>query len=381
MIANVTRTRSLVAIAALGATVVGALALTGFAISYDEYSIALGGAGSVVIGALLLRSRPGNRIGLILLAFGVVSVLTDFSLGAVTSGARSRLIVLIGASAFVFVGTLGNALFLTFPTGATRGRWRWLLRVVVGVGVTGVVVGLAWALAHETPVVVDALAEESAMRGTSNPAEAFAAVTFVLTVPALASLIGRYRAAVEVERLQIRWLLFAGITLVTLTVGLNITGDFSSPLVTAASSTSFLFLPLAIGIAVTRYRLYEIDRIISRTVSYGLLAIIVGVVFALPVVIVPSLFASSSDIVIAASTLGSAALFNPLRRRIQRTVDSRFNRARYDADEAATAFSTTIRSSSDLDRTLTELASVVDRTVQPARSSVWLREPLQSAEM
>lgn len=135
-------------------------------------------------------------------------------------------------------------------------------------------------------------------------------------------------------------------------------------------------MPIAIGIAVTRYRLYEIDRIISRTLSYGLVTVTLALVFVggvlgLQAVLAP--FIRDSTIAVAASTLVVAALFQPLRRRVQRAVDRRFDRARYDGQKVVDAFGRQLRDEVDLDRLRTTLLATANEVVRPVSASVWLR--------
>ena len=136
---------------------------------------------------------------------------------------------------------------------------------------------------------------------------------------------------------------------------------------------------MAVGAAVLRYRLYDLDRIISRTVAYGLLTVLLGLGYAVVVLGLGRLLPEGSSLVVAAATLAVAAAFQPLRRRVQGLVDRRFNRRRYDAARTIEAFSARLRQQVDLDTLTADLLAVVDRTVQPARSSLWLRPPELSA--
>jgi hypothetical protein len=134
-------------------------------------------------------------------------------------------------------------------------------------------------------------------------------------------------------------------------------------------------LPVAIGVGILKYRLYEIDRLISRTLSYAILTgLLVGVFIGI-VVLATDVLPFSSPVAVAASTLAAAALFNPLRLRIQRLVDRRFNRARYDAEAIVGAFTLRLRDAVDLDTVRGELLQAVTRAVQPAHASVWIRPP------
>jgi peptidoglycan/LPS O-acetylase OafA/YrhL len=136
-----------------------------------------------------------------------------------------------------------------------------------------------------------------------------------------------------------------------------------------------VFLPLAAGAAILRYRLYDLDRIVSRTVAYGLLTVLLGVGYAAVVLGLGRLLPEGSSLVVAAATLAVAAAFQPARRRVQRAVDRRFNRRRHDAAETIAAFGARLREQVDLDALSAELLAVADQTMQPTRASLWLRPP------
>jgi ABC-type bacteriocin/lantibiotic exporter with double-glycine peptidase domain len=148
---------------------------------------------------------------------------------------------------------------------------------------------------------------------------------------------------------------------------LNVISDLASFLLVA--------LPLSMGVAILRYRLYEIDRLISRTLSYVIITGLLAWVFIGIVVLATDVLPFSSPVAVAASTLAAAALFNPLRLRVQRLVDRRFNRARYDAEAIVTAFTMRLRDAVDLDTVRHELLTAVDGAVKPAHVSVWIRPP------
>jgi uncharacterized membrane protein YhiD involved in acid resistance len=134
-------------------------------------------------------------------------------------------------------------------------------------------------------------------------------------------------------------------------------------------------LPLAIGAAILRYRLYDLDRIVSRTLAYGLLTVLLASAYAGVVLGLGRLLPQGSSLVAAAATLAVAAVFQPARRRVQQAVDRRFNRRRYDAARTIAAFSDRLRQQVDLDTLTAELLAVVEETVQPTRASLWLRPP------
>ena len=160
---------------------------------------------------------------------------------------------------------------------------------------------------------------------------------------------------------------------VVLTLGL---GGSHSQILRDVGSQSFVgivALPIGLGIGILKYRLYDIDRLISRTLSYAILSALLVGVFLGVVVLTTRVLPFSSPVGVAASTLAAAALSNPLRRRAQRLVDRRFNRARYDAEATVAAFSAQLRDAVDLDTVRNELLSTVERAVEPSRASLWIR--------
>jgi hypothetical protein len=202
------------------------------------------------------------------------------------------------------------------------------------------------------------------------------------------SLVMRFRRSRGIERQQVKWLASgAAITasiyllMMLLSWGYNLADAPSPPWLETLGNVSvlaFIAIPVAICIAVLRYGLYGIDRLISRTLSYALITGTLLGVYLLLVTTVSRIAPSSNSMAVAASTLTVAALFQPLRRRVQTVVDRRFNRARYDADRTADAFSRTLREEVDLDAVSTDLIEAVYDTLQPATVGLWLREPRQS---
>jgi hypothetical protein len=194
---------------------------------------------------------------------------------------------------------------------------------------------------------------------------------------ALVSLVLRLRRAPGEERQQVKWFVYTVVTvvLVFVTTTLILSGGYLFPV--------FGLIPVSVAVAVFKYRLYDIDRLINRTLVYGLLtALLVGVyaglVFLLGRLLDPA--TGDSALAVAASTLAVAALFQPARRRVQQLVDRRFNRHRYDAIRTVERFSGRLRDQVDLDTLSTELLAVVDQTVQPERVSLWLRVPAGMAD-
>jgi hypothetical protein len=194
------------------------------------------------------------------------------------------------------------------------------------------------------------------------------------------SLVGRFRRARGVERQQLRWLAWgaalAAVALVVAIAELARHGD--TVLFQAAIGACLALLPLATGAAILRYRLYDLDRIISRTLAYGLLTVLLGGGYAGMVLGLGQMLGRESSLVVAAATLAVAGLFQPARRRIQQAVDRRFNRRRHDAAETIQAFSDRLRDQVDLDTLSVELLAVVEETMQPNQASLWLRPQASS---
>ena len=192
---------------------------------------------------------------------------------------------------------------------------------------------------------------------------------------AAGSLVARFRRARGLERQQLRWLALAAALSAVMLLAAVASAVLGAPLgvVLIAAGISVAVLPLATGAAILRYRLYDLDRIISRTLAYGLLTLLLGGGYAMVVLGLGQLLGRESSLVVAAATLAVAALFQPARRRIQSTVDRRFNRRRHDAAETITAFSARLRDQVALDTLSSELLAVVDQIMQPTRTSLWLR--------
>jgi hypothetical protein len=214
-------------------------------------------------------------------------------------------------------------------------------------------------------------------------------VGVLLPVCGLASvgaLILRFRRAWGVERQQLKWFTFAGavafaafITADQLgALGVRVPLWVTAILVLCVAAA----IPAAVGIAIMRYRLYDIDRLVNRTLVYGLLTAMLAGVYAAVVLVLGQVFggigAKPPTWAVAGATLAVAALFQPARRRIQAVVDRRFNRRKYDAARTVEAFSARLRGEIDLDTLAAELLAVVDQTVQPTRSSLWLRPSPES---
>ncbi len=343
---------------------------------------ALGFAGIPVVGALIASRLPANPFGWVWCLAGLAYGTAEAARPLVhVAGWPRWLAWLLEAWGFVSLICLFVFMFLLFPTGRLPTyRWRWVARAAL----TGVLLlGLA-ALFIYDPAEPES-ATPWALSGSGSRylllvVEAGVYAMFALVLFGMSSLVVRFRRAGPVERRQLTWFLYATVVNGVLLV-LDAFGVVPESLLgTAVSAAAFALLPVAVGVAVLRYRLYEIDRIVSRTVSYALLsAALIGLYLLVVALLRPLLepVTGSSALAVAGSTLVVAAVFNPTRRRLQAAVDRRFDRARYDAGRAVQAFAAHLRSEVDLDEITAGLRDTVAATVAPGRISVWLRVPAQ----
>jgi hypothetical protein len=339
---------------------------------------------------VLASRRPHHPVGWLLLAFGLLAqALTSAAEGYARYGllvrpgalpAASHLAALASASFIPGLGCIGFILLLT-PTGSLPSpRWRWFAWLAAAVPAAFVVSWLLGMPQSEPDSPLGAVRNPFAIPGLAGPLRVVygvaSPVTALTMVVAAGSLVGRFRRARGVERQQLRWLTFAA-ALAPLAVLVTAAGILTDQLTVAgwAIGLYLALLPLAIGAAILRYRLYDIDRIISRTLAYGLLTLLLGLGYAAVVLGLGQLLGRQSSLVVAGATLAVAAVFQPARRRIQAAVDHRFDRRRYDAARTIAAFSARLRDELDLDALTGELLAVVQETMQPTSASLWLRPP------
>ena len=361
----------------------------------------LGLVSTATVGALVASRRPRNPVGWLLLAFGLLVVVSLVAVGYVAYGLLARPGALPATDAAVVlvyalndsgapVPVLALALLLT-PTGSLPSRrWRWLGFALAAVAVASVIGGpfnhrpLEPPLESVTsPLGIDLAASSPTVRLLYEVVGGVLSVAFPLViVAATGSLVMRFWRARGVERQQLRWVaLAAALVPVAVLVAIaasTIGGPAADTVVTFAIGTVSWLVPLALGAAVLRYRLYDLDRIISRTLAYGLVTLLLGGGYAAVVLLLGRLLGRSSSLAVAGATLAVAALFQPVRRRVQAVVDRRFNRRRYDAARTVEAFAARLREQVDLDALSAELLEVVDQTVAPTKASLWLR-PSDSA--
>jgi hypothetical protein len=340
---------------------------------------------AATVGALVGSRRPAHPVGWLLLGLGLLVVGNGVVSGYVTYGllvrpgalpAAAYLAGIANGIEVLWVACVSFILLLT-PTGSLPSpRWRWWARVAVAAPVLLVVLAAVdpQPLLPEHPEVGNPLAV-AVPTGLLLAVAAVAAVLVLATLVAAAgSLVVRFRRARGTERQQLRWLAVgAALAAMALLVAVAAGAMGRDGVVLAALGTCVALLPLATGAAVLRYRLYDLDRILSRTLTYGLLTVLLGGGYAGIVLGLGQRLGRESSLVVAGATLAVAALFQPARRRIQQVVDRRFNRRKYNTAKTIQAFSTRLRDQVDLDTLSSELLAVVDQTMEPTRVSLWLR--------
>jgi hypothetical protein len=357
-----------------------------------------------LVGALIASRRPKNAVGWLCLAVGLLWSLSgvfDYYgyYGAATPGSVPFPVVMAGISDWIWVpavGLLGTYVLLLFPDGRLPSRrWRplaWLSGAVLLLLSLGVML---------TPGSLDNLG------GVRNPfgiegadwltVGAYALLPllpFCMLASAL-SLVLRYRRSGGEERHQIKWIAFAA-SVVVVVYAIAMIASFVFPeeswttagsvwwlnLLTYAVLSSFTLVPIAVGIAVLKYRLYEIDLIINRALVYGSLTVMLVALYLGGIVLLQRGFVAftgqRSTLAVVASTLIIAALFTPLKRRIQGFMDRSFYRKKYDAKKTLEAFSAQLRNETDLEALSEDLVGVVRETMQPAHLSLWLRSETAS---
>jgi hypothetical protein len=346
---------------------------------------------AATVGAVLASRRPRHPVGWLLLGFalsltasGVISSYVTYGLvarpGALPAAHLvARYYPATGAAALAL---LSLVLLLT-PTGSLPSpRWRWWAVLTAATPVALVlVVAVVPGRLDPQPLLTDSPFSDRALGGVLLVATRVAlVVTALAVVVAAGSLLVRFRRAQGVERQQLGWVALGAALMVLAVPIVMVAVALESPILAEwAPPVWVAVLPVAVGAAVLRYRLYDLDRIVSRTLAYGLLTLLLGGGYAVVVLGLGQLLKRDSPLVVAAATLAVAAVFQPARRRVQAVVDRRFNRRRHDATRIIEAFGARLRNEVDLDALHTELLAVVDQTMQPTQASLWLRPPPPSS--
>jgi hypothetical protein len=361
------------------------------------------------VGAILLIRRPQTSIGWILLALGWnYAIVTANVPGTIEQFADATFDVPVKLFAVIHNGSTGVLFYLylllvtVLPSGRLpTGRWGGLTRLALAIGLVSVAAGCVMPVINATvigyPTGVPVPVHNPVALLPDLPiwrvitSETVGLPILVMVVPAAISLVVRTRRSRGIERQQLRWIASSiGFVVLAVAAGFAIGSlapdSYNGPaggLAWMPALVAFPTVPIAIGIAVLRYRLYEIDRIISRTLTYGLLtAVLVGVYaagFVLLQAVLARFTSGGGTIAVAVSTLAAFALSQPLRRRLQAAMDRRFNRSRYDAERTVERFAAHLRDEFDVDRLGGELRTVVGRSLAPASVGVWLRPSVRTA--
>jgi hypothetical protein len=341
----------------------------------------------MVVGAVIVAHRPGNLIGWIFVAVGLLAATGTLAVEYAIYAYITRPGSLPGAVLAAWYSWWWDPMLililvftpLLFPTGRLLSpRWR-TIAVLAAVAATVVAVLHALqptiTLSNRDYTIPNPLGLAGVPDPDDSPVGAvLIGIFLVCGVAAMVSVVVRFRRAQGVERQQLKWFTFA----VVLAVLAQPVTDYLFPGIgSVVFGVSIALVPIAAGIAILRYRLYDIDRLINRTLVYGLLTALLAGVYVGAVLVLGQVFGGVGkdppSWIVAGATLAVAALFQPARRRIQALVDRRFNRRKYNTAQTLQAFSTRLRDQVDLDTLSTELLAVVDQTMEPTRVSLWLR--------
>lgn len=347
---------------------------------------------AAIVGVILARQRSRNPIGWVFVALAVTVFLTADTAQYAVLAYRlhhpglplARLALAINALWIAFILLLPLPILL-FPDGRVDSRfWRWTLRLYLALSTIALVIlgvgGFAQAIAARH-VEVDSSGDLVTAHDQGSVLQNIGAATFLLLYVAivlswvLRQVFG-YRRASGDRRAQLKWLMAGGlISLVGLVLALT-ESSAASPVVRVIAGVGFVgvsALPISVGVGVLKYRLYEIDRLVSRTLSYAIVTGLLVGVYVATIALTTRLIPLSSSVGVAASTLAAVGLFTPVRRRVQRSVDRRFNRARYDTEAMVASFTSRLRDAVNLDTVRGDLLGVVNSAVEPSHVSLWIR--------
>jgi len=344
------------------------------------------GVPAAAVGAVAARRLPRNSVAWLLLASGICLILasdgSDYALLAYRLGHHLPLGPLaLGLNQLWGPGLeLLGLVVLLFPDGRLASRpWRWALGAyctIIGLELIALAVSTAQAVSGNV-VHVDAT---GGLPATDRPVGWYALVDHTGLLLVLAFIVAfivrqvlSWRRSTGERRQQLRWLASGAAFTVCCAVLAAPSGALTGAwALLGIACFGFAALPISIGVGILKYRLYEIDRIISRTLAYSIVTGLLVGVYAGMVLLATRVLTVHSAVAVAAATLAAAALFTPARRRVQRIVDHRFNRARYDADRTLAAFSGRLNEALDLDAVRDDLAATVQAALEPAHVSVWL---------
>jgi hypothetical protein len=344
-----------------------------------ESLVMVGFAAYPTVGALVASRRPENAVGWLLCLVGLPIAAVGFTDPYLQYARALPADSLPGVEIAAFLGSINPGLFLAifvllqFPDGRLPSRrWRPLVWLAGGGAVMFVVHG-ALEFGGTEPLSIDL---PNGVLGAIWTVDLVLIITSIFG--ATVSLLVRLRRSGDVERQQVKWLVYAASVVVVGIIGAGLPPPWGE-IFGVVTTIGFAAMPVAVGVAVLRYGLYDIDVIINRTLVYGSLTFLLALVYFSGVAGSEAIFRALTgqeqqpQVAIVVSTLVIAALFNPLRRRIQGFIDRRFYRRKYDAAKTLEAFSAKLRDETDLDRLGDELVAVVQTTMQPQHASLWLR--------
>jgi hypothetical protein len=394
------RLRSRVSVLALGGVLL-ALIIANVPLAYLGHQSLNSSGGSTpvwfsaafgAVGFIVAWRKPGNPLGWIFLATAILSALSQDASFYMVADYRLRhgslplgWVAVLAQPGWAPTIALAGLAVLLFPDGQPPSpRWRWVLWVYVAAAVLwigGAFIASVGAIAGHH-IRVDAsgnllvLSHPAGSAAWWGVVEAvFLPVLAICWLGSVAAQVLSYRHSSGERRQQLKWLA-GGSALAAATIplaavlsgrhGIGVAGDIAG--------LGLLGLPVCMGVAILRYRLFDIDRIISRTLAYAIVTGLLVGVYAGIVLLATRVVSITTPVAVAASTLAAAALFSPLRRRVQRAVDRRFNRARYDADRIVAAFAARLQDAVDLDSVCGDLAAVVQQNLEPAHVSVRMSE-------
>jgi hypothetical protein len=344
-----------------------------------------------IVGFIIARRQHRNPIGWLLLLITVMLLLSDNggSYALLKFGGGHAGLPLGRIAVFVAAGWVGLIVLLPlaialFPDGRLRRKWRWafwlyaadallFLSITFSLDITGV---LARHMTLNTSGELAVFGDASTNRWERLSTHVALPIYVVLATVLVASQVAAYRHSTGDRRAQLKWLMVGGaIAVASLVMSLTLSSS-GQPLVRAVANFGFvgvLALPVSLCVGILKYRLYEIDRLISRTLSYAIVTGLLAGVYVGMIALTTRLIPLSSSVGVAASTLVAVGLFTPVRRRVQHRVDRRFNRTRYDAEAMVAIFSTRLRDAVQLETVRADLLKVVSSAVEPSYLSLWIR--------
>jgi hypothetical protein len=353
-----------------------------------------------VVGALIVSRRPRNAVGWVMLGLGALIVVAEVLTAYVTIGldlrpgslpAPGAALALETAMWVPVIGLMGTFLILLFPDGhlptARWRRWAWFCALAMVFSYLAIIIQPYEFLEEGYPGVSNPFGIEAMSESISGALLVVLISIPIAIVGCVVALIRRFRHSQGRTRVQLKWLVAAAATLGAVyglsmfaSLPFGVLGRETPAWIEATNNISilpFFFIPVAIGIAILRHRLYDIDLIINRALVYGVLTVMLTITYVVVIAVLQVVarpFAGESRLAIAGSTLAVAALFQPARVRIQAFIDRRFYRSKFDATKTLEAFSARLRDEVNIETLTADLLAVVDQTMSPAHQSLWLRD-------